>query len=311
VSEREEFGPALRRERERRGITLQEIAAQTKIGASLFAGLERNDVSRWPTGIYRRAFLRAYAKVVGLDGERLVEEFRRLFPEDGDEAGRSQARPEAPAPPDRAGAKEAWKPVHDDATSGDLRLHLDAGSRASASRKQQSGPVKAGTPLQFESSPDAADASPGGLRLHLDSTSAPGAASRSTGRWRHGLTKRLAFLAIDLALVAVAGILSLVVFGGPAVWPALAVSSCVVLVAAPVLVRTTPGTWLLGLARRATVQPMASEAARRRPVELRATVRRYRASSGTSNSSDSVQSRYGSVHAVPRGHRRAARRLGK
>lgn len=305
MSEREEFGPGLRRERERRGITLQDIAAQTKIGASLFAGLERNDVSRWPTGIYRRAFLRAYAKVVGLDGERLVEEFRRLYPEDGDEPVRVTDRH------DRADAKDASKPVPGDAPASELRLHLDAGSRISSARKQSGGAVSGATEPQRDSGVGNASALPDGLRLHLDSTAGPNAASRSPGRWRKGLTGRLASLAIDLTLVAAAGALSLIVLGWLAVWPTMVVTAGVVLVAAPVVVRTTPGTWLLGLRRRASVERMAADAARRRPVELHATARRYRASSGAAGSSDSAQSRHGSVHAVPHGHRRAARRLGK
>jgi transcriptional regulator with XRE-family HTH domain len=80
--ERDQFGPFLRRERERRGITLQDIATRTKIGAALFAALERNDFSRWPGGIYRRSFVRAYAEAVGLDAERTVANFVRLFPVD-------------------------------------------------------------------------------------------------------------------------------------------------------------------------------------------------------------------------------------
>ncbi|MGE5361997.1 MAG: helix-turn-helix domain-containing protein [Bacteroidales bacterium] len=77
---REEFGPGLRRERERRGISLEQVAAKTKIAASLFAAMERNDFSRWPNGIFRRSFLRAYAEVVGLDADELVQRFLRLFP---------------------------------------------------------------------------------------------------------------------------------------------------------------------------------------------------------------------------------------
>lgn len=74
------FGPRLRRERERRGISLETIAAATKVGADLWDGLERNDFSRWPSGIFARAFIRDYARVIGLDAEDLVDEFCRLFP---------------------------------------------------------------------------------------------------------------------------------------------------------------------------------------------------------------------------------------
>jgi transcriptional regulator with XRE-family HTH domain len=80
MSDHQTFGPRLRRERERRGISLQTIAAATKVGADLWDGLERNDFSRWPSGIFARAFIRDYARVLGIDGEELVDEFCRLFP---------------------------------------------------------------------------------------------------------------------------------------------------------------------------------------------------------------------------------------
>jgi transcriptional regulator with XRE-family HTH domain len=81
---REGFGPSLRRERERRGITLDAIAETTKIKRSLLQALERGDLSQWPLGIFRRAFIRAYARAIGVPAEPLVAEFVRLFPEPGD-----------------------------------------------------------------------------------------------------------------------------------------------------------------------------------------------------------------------------------
>jgi transcriptional regulator with XRE-family HTH domain len=79
MSDRETFGPRLRSERERRGISLETIATVTKVSADLWDGLERNDFSRWPTGIFARAFVRDYAKAVGLDADEIVDEFCRLF----------------------------------------------------------------------------------------------------------------------------------------------------------------------------------------------------------------------------------------
>jgi len=80
MSDRDTFGPRLRRERERRGISLETIADVTKVGVDLWDGLERNDFSRWPTGIFARAFIRDYARAVGLDSDEVVDEFCRLFP---------------------------------------------------------------------------------------------------------------------------------------------------------------------------------------------------------------------------------------
>ena len=80
MSDRDTFGPRLRSERERRGISLETIAVVTNVSIDLWQGLERNDFSRWPTGIFARAFVRDYAKAVGLDADEVVDEFCRLYP---------------------------------------------------------------------------------------------------------------------------------------------------------------------------------------------------------------------------------------
>jgi transcriptional regulator with XRE-family HTH domain len=81
MSAREAFGPNLRRLRIQRGVSLEQIAAATKVSASLWAGLERNDLSRWPTGIYARSYVRDYAHAIGVDPEATVDEFCRWFSE--------------------------------------------------------------------------------------------------------------------------------------------------------------------------------------------------------------------------------------
>ena len=78
---RHAFSTTLRTHREQLGITLSDIADTTKINVALLAALERGDVSRWPGGIYRRAFFREYALAIGL-GEPLLNEFVRLFPDE-------------------------------------------------------------------------------------------------------------------------------------------------------------------------------------------------------------------------------------
>jgi transcriptional regulator with XRE-family HTH domain len=78
---RRTFGRRLRDHRERHQITLDTIATATKIKPSVLAELERGEVSTWPSGIFRRAFVREYATAVGLAPESLVHEFVRLFPE--------------------------------------------------------------------------------------------------------------------------------------------------------------------------------------------------------------------------------------
>lgn len=78
------FGARLRMERERRRITLASIAANTKIGLHLLEGLERGQVTRWPSGIFRRSFVRAYAQAIGLDPDEIAREFLERFPDPGD-----------------------------------------------------------------------------------------------------------------------------------------------------------------------------------------------------------------------------------
>ena len=87
MSDRDTFGPRLRAERERRGISLDTIAAVTNVSADLWDGLERNDVSRWPSGIFARSFVRDYARAIGLDEAEVVNDFCRLFP-NGDRRAR-------------------------------------------------------------------------------------------------------------------------------------------------------------------------------------------------------------------------------
>ena len=73
----DDFGPSLRAERERLGISLDELAIATKVSVELWEGMERNDFSRWPSGIFARAFVRDYARAIGLDSDAVVNEFCR------------------------------------------------------------------------------------------------------------------------------------------------------------------------------------------------------------------------------------------
>ncbi len=80
MTSQESFVTRLRRHRERSRVSLAEIAELTRIKQDLFEAFERNDVSEWPAGLYARAYIRAYASVVGLDPDDTVDEFCRLFP---------------------------------------------------------------------------------------------------------------------------------------------------------------------------------------------------------------------------------------
>src|SRR6266487_3378599 len=77
----ESFGARMRQRRERQQIALTTIADQTKIKLSLLEELERDDVSHWPSGIFRRAFIRAYAHAIGLEPDLVVRDFLTVYPD--------------------------------------------------------------------------------------------------------------------------------------------------------------------------------------------------------------------------------------
>jgi cytoskeletal protein RodZ len=81
------FGTMMRRARERRGISLRQIATATKISVGALEALERNDISRLPGGIFSRAIVRSYALEVGLDPEKTMQQFLAQFPHDSVTAG--------------------------------------------------------------------------------------------------------------------------------------------------------------------------------------------------------------------------------
>ena len=82
-----DFGSKLRVARERRGLSLRQIANATKISMITLEALERNDITRLPGGIFTRAFVRSYALEVGLDPEETIQEFMGQFPHDSVTAG--------------------------------------------------------------------------------------------------------------------------------------------------------------------------------------------------------------------------------
>jgi hypothetical protein len=77
---REAFGPNLRRLRLRRGVPLEAIATATNVPIQLWESLEDNDLYGWPNGLLARAYVREYARHIGIDPDETVDEFCRLFP---------------------------------------------------------------------------------------------------------------------------------------------------------------------------------------------------------------------------------------
>ena len=69
------FGERMRREREMRGIKLEEITESTKISQRNLLALEEERFDRLPGGIFNKGFVRAYARFLGLDEEQAVHDF--------------------------------------------------------------------------------------------------------------------------------------------------------------------------------------------------------------------------------------------
>jgi len=80
MTPQETFISRLRRHRERNHISLEEIVSRTRIKREQLEAFERGDLENWPRGIYARAWVRAYANIIGLDPIDTVDEFCKLFP---------------------------------------------------------------------------------------------------------------------------------------------------------------------------------------------------------------------------------------
>jgi transcriptional regulator with XRE-family HTH domain len=92
------FGEHLKREREMRGVSLEEISAATRISTRFLDAIEREQWDLLPGGVFNRGFIRAIGRFLGLDEDSLVAEYAletrdaappRIVPEySGDSSGR-------------------------------------------------------------------------------------------------------------------------------------------------------------------------------------------------------------------------------
>jgi cytoskeletal protein RodZ len=78
-TDRDGLGELLRRARERRGLTLEQISNETKIPRRHLEALERNNLAAVPSAFYRRAEVRAYARVVNLDQNLALARLERAL----------------------------------------------------------------------------------------------------------------------------------------------------------------------------------------------------------------------------------------
>lgn len=95
------FGEHLKRERELRGVTLEEVAAATRISPRFLEALENEQWDRLPGGAFNRGFIRSVARYLGLDEENMVAEY----------ALETKGLHEGSASMDVQGMPRDWRPV--------------------------------------------------------------------------------------------------------------------------------------------------------------------------------------------------------
>ncbi len=76
------LGERLRSKRMEYGVSLDQVADRTKIGARLLAAIEENDFDRLPGGLFRRSFVRQYAYALGFSEEDIASDLGRFTVEE-------------------------------------------------------------------------------------------------------------------------------------------------------------------------------------------------------------------------------------
>jgi len=108
------FGEKLRKEREKRKISLDDISLSTKIGLRFLHALEAEDFEQLPGGIFNKGFVRAYARHVGIDEEEAVADYLEAVGQT-QLAGTSAALPEV-----HAAEEQAEPPQKEDASTAQI-----------------------------------------------------------------------------------------------------------------------------------------------------------------------------------------------
>jgi cytoskeleton protein RodZ len=147
------FGERLKRERELREVTLEEITSATRIGPRFLDALENEDWEKLPGGVFNRGFVRAIARYLGLDEEAFLAEY--------DLAHNTQVAHEPPRPEDRIPSPPRWMPFALILGALALLVGLFAGGvygwRYYRARKAHASPITPVTP-QTSASPSVSSA---------------------------------------------------------------------------------------------------------------------------------------------------------
>ncbi len=79
------LGEKFRQAREERGISVSEVAEQTRISSHYLTSIENDDYKTLPGGIFNKGFVKSYAKCVGLDENEVLQDYSKLVAEAEDE----------------------------------------------------------------------------------------------------------------------------------------------------------------------------------------------------------------------------------
>ena len=77
----ETVGEILRNKREEIGLSLDEITEKLNLDSNLIELLENNDFEKFKVETYLKGYLRAYAKLLGIDGDRIIKLYKESNPE--------------------------------------------------------------------------------------------------------------------------------------------------------------------------------------------------------------------------------------
>jgi cytoskeleton protein RodZ len=69
------FGANLKRERELRGISLEEISKASKISVRLLDAIEMDRYDILPEGIFRKSFIKSYVRYLGMNEDKVLQEY--------------------------------------------------------------------------------------------------------------------------------------------------------------------------------------------------------------------------------------------
>src|ERR1700733_7962437 len=182
------FGEHLKREREMRGVSLEEISVATRIAPRFLVALESEQWELLPGGVFNRGFIRSVARYLGLDEDSLVAEYAR------ETRGRSDPGlvADPPQEPDRNWARVfvvvvlvlvvlagGWAAIHFLGPQIAARLHKHSGEPVNSAPDSGATPSFAANSAPAAGSPDTGTATPSDAAISASPSAGGGEAPRA------------------------------------------------------------------------------------------------------------------------------------